>query len=134
MRYRGQSYEIEVPLGGLDLATVATAFHDRHHAVFDHADPTAPVEVVNVRLAIRSGAAPLVTPLLAPADGPAHAETIRIFLDGDWRDVALYRRSALRAGHVLGGPAVVAQDDATLLLPAGAVAEVQARGHLMVRL
>jgi N-methylhydantoinase A len=134
MRYRGQSYEIEVPLAGLDLAAVAEAFHTRHHAVFDHADPSAPVEVVNLRLAIRAGAAPLATPRLPPAEAPPPAAPIRIFLDGAWQEVALFRRADLRAGHRLAGPAVVAQDDTTLLLPAGAAAEVQPHGHLMVTL
>jgi N-methylhydantoinase A len=134
MRYRGQSYEIEVPLGDIDAATIAAAFHARHHAVFDHADTDAPVEAVNLRLAIRAGAAPLATPRLAPAKGPPPGVPVRIFLDGAWQEVALLRRADLRAGHRLAGPAVVAQDDTTLLLPAGAQAEVQPHGHLMVTL
>ena len=91
MRYRGQSYEIEVPLERIDVDTIAAAFHARHRAVFDHADEAAPIEVVNLRLAIR-------------------------------------------AGHDLAGPAVVAQDDTTFLLPAGAHATVLPQGHLMVKL
>ena len=103
-------------------------------SVFDHADPDAPVEVVNLRLAIRAGAAPLATPRLEAAVGPPLSEPIRIFLDGGWQEVALYRRAGLRAGHRLAGPAVVAQDDTTLLLPAGAEALVQPHGHMMVTL
>ena len=134
MRYRGQSYEIEVPLERIDVDTIAAAFHARHRAVFDHADEAAPIEVVNLRLAIRAGAAPLVSPLLPPAGAPPPREDIRIFLDGTWQNVALFRRADLRAGHDLAGPAVVAQDDTTFLLPAGAHATVLPQGHLMVKL
>ena len=134
MRYRGQSYEIEVPFSAIETAAMAASFHTRHHQVFDHADSAAPIEVVNLRLAIRAGTTPLASPVLQPADGPPPSETIRIFLDGDWRDVALYRRATLLANHEIAGPAVVAQDDATFLLPRNSSAIVQRNGHLMVTL
>ena len=51
-----------------------------------------------------------------------------------WQEVRLYQRAALCVGHVIAGPAVVAQEDTTLLLPTGAVATTQAQGHLMVEL
>jgi N-methylhydantoinase A len=134
MRYRGQSYEVEVPLDAPDAPAMAAAFHERHRAVFDHADPAAPVEVVNLRVAIRAGAQTLVAPLPPPADGPPPVETIRIYEGGGWQDVPLYHRDQLAPGHEIAGPAVVAQEDATLLLPAGARASVEAHGHLMVEL
>ncbi|MCW3475620.1 hydantoinase/oxoprolinase family protein [Limobrevibacterium gyesilva] len=134
MRYRGQSYEIEVPLTAVTCAAMAAAFHARHHAVFDHADPAAAVEVVNLRLSIRAGAPGIASPVLLPADGPPPSRPTRIFLDGAWRDVALYRRADLRAGHTIAGPAVVAQDDTTVLLPAQSQAVVQSHGHLLVTL
>src|SRR5260370_16389972 len=46
MRYRGQSYEIEVRLGPRFVAD----FHAAHHRTFGHSAPDAAVEVVNLRL------------------------------------------------------------------------------------
>ncbi len=46
MRYRGQSYEIEVALGPRFIAD----FHEAHRRTFGHATPAAAVEVVNLRL------------------------------------------------------------------------------------
>ena len=134
MRYRGQSYEIEVPVAETTLAAIAAAFHAHHRAVFDHADPAAPVEVVNLRVAIRAGTQTVTTPALPAASGPPPSSAIRIFNDGAWQEVRLYQRADLCVGHVIAGPAVVAQEDTTLLLPTGAVATTQAQGHLMVEL
>ena len=53
VRYRGQSYEIEVPL----TARFAADFHAAHRRTFGYAAPDAAVEVVNLRLrAIAPGA------------------------------------------------------------------------------
>ena len=136
MRYRGQSYEIEVPLeqsmiDAGDTNVIADAFHARHQAVFDHADPAAPVEVVNLRLAIRVAAPPLRLPDLPPSDGAA-SRTTRIFIDGAWTDVPLIERKALGPGQVIEGPGVISQEDTTVLLPRSARAEVEAHGHLMI--
>jgi N-methylhydantoinase A len=131
MRYRGQSYEIEVPVEAVTLEAMAAAFHERHRLVFDHADAAAEIEVVNLRVAIRAGAERVVSPVLAEAKGEAASEPVRIFLDGAWQEVKLYQRAALLAGHRIAGPAVVAQEDTTLLLPAGSRAVVQAQGHLL---
>ena len=46
MRYRGQSYEIEVRL----TPRFAADFHAAHRRTFGHAAPEAAVEVVNLRL------------------------------------------------------------------------------------
>ena len=46
MRYRGQSYEIEVALTPRFIAD----FHGAHRRTFGHCAPGSPVEVVNLRL------------------------------------------------------------------------------------
>src|SRR5213083_768772 len=47
LRYRGQSFELTVPLG----ADLAGAFHRAHEARYGYADPERPVELVAVRTA-----------------------------------------------------------------------------------
>ena len=52
LRYRGQSFELTVPLG----ADLAGAFHRAHEARYGYADPERPVELVAVRTAdVRPG-------------------------------------------------------------------------------
>src|SRR5207302_407167 len=51
VRYAGQGYEVQVGYG----TSWRAAFHARHAALFAHADPRRPVEVVALRVRARSG-------------------------------------------------------------------------------
>ena len=66
LRYRGQSFELAVPL----QADLAGAFHRAHEARYGYADPGRPIELVAVRTAeIRTGPA-LKLPTRGAPGGP----------------------------------------------------------------
>lgn len=140
MRYRGQSFEIEVPLQENwlregDLDSMAAAFHDRHLAVYDFDDAGAAVQIVNLRLVV-FGATPRPPERVVEAaqERPAPPERqVRVFLDGGWREAALFRRQALEAGHRFEGPAIVTQDDSTVCIPPGFSAVVDPHLNLVLR-
>src|SRR5215468_9825277 len=50
MRYAGQGYEITMPCGNADLATLRRAFDDQHKLMFGHNAPEEPVEIVSYRV------------------------------------------------------------------------------------
>jgi N-methylhydantoinase A len=54
-------------------------------------------------------------------------------MDGAFRDVPLYQRSALRATQRFDGPAVVVQDDTTTCVPPGYTVTVDRHGNLVIR-
>jgi N-methylhydantoinase A len=138
MRYRGQSYEIEVPVerawideGNLDA--LRQAFHREHERVYEHADEKAIVQAVNLRL-VATGTAPRPqTRQSEPVDRPATAigET-RVFFDGDWHVAKVFDRARLVAGEHLTGPAVVRQDDCTTCLVRGYTATVDPHLNLII--
>jgi N-methylhydantoinase A len=142
MRYHGQSFEIEVPLSESwlaqgDLSAITEAFHRQHLAIYDFNDEAAEVQIVNLRLVVSGATA---RPNLVPApeavsEFAAPERMIRVWLDGESREVALHHRDALRYGHRFVGPAVVAQQDTTICIPAGFDAEVDAwlNLHLTLR-
>jgi N-methylhydantoinase A len=139
MRYRGQSYEIETvidraDISGGNVAGVAEAFHEAHARVYDHSDPEAPVQVVNLRLVV-SGSPP--KPGFAPqALTHSRAEPVgevEVFLADERRPAGLYARAGLKPGQSLEGPAIVAQDDCTTVVPIGFRAEVDAWSNLVIR-
>lgn len=69
-------------------------------------------------------------------DEPATpARAITVWLDGGEREVALFHRETLRCGQYFSGPAVVAQEDTTICIPAGFEAQVDAflNLHLILR-
>ena len=140
MSYQGQSFEIAVPLeedwlARGDIAAVAEAFHRQHVAIYDFADRAAAVQVVNLRLVIAGETAPPSFPVLPRVTGtPAALRPVEVWYDGAPCAVPLYLREHLQHGHTLQGPAVVAQEDTTICIPAGFAGEVDALGNLHLRL
>jgi N-methylhydantoinase A len=138
MRYRGQSYEIEVPLERAwidsgDTRKIAAAFHAEHERVYEHADEHAPVQIVNLRL-VASGAAP--QPAVKRADlvsRPATpvAET-SVFYDGRSGAAKVYDRDKLVPGEHFSGPAIIRQSDCTTCLVGGFSASVDGFSNLVI--
>lgn len=153
LRYAGQSHELTTPVGGgwsvgdgawiagesADLlAEIAERFHTLHERRYGHAMRGRPVEAVTLRVRAVSPRDP-VTP--APGDLPvrdaplAPRASVDAALTGDSpaREAApLYERDDLRAGDVITGPAIVAQLDATTVVPAGWRATVDADLNLVL--
>ncbi|MDE2334013.1 MAG: hydantoinase/oxoprolinase family protein [Rhodospirillales bacterium] len=139
MRYRGQSYELEVPLEaawitGAETQRIAAAFHARHEDVYGHADTAAPVHLVALRVVI-AGTTPkpdFPAAEVAPHT-PAPRGRVRVAHRGGMVEAALFSREALTPGSRFAGPAVVAQDDATCWVPPGFDGEVDAFGNMILR-
>ncbi|HWT08380.1 MAG TPA: hydantoinase/oxoprolinase family protein, partial [Roseomonas sp.] len=136
MRYRGQSFEIEVPLrpewlAQGDVAAMAEAFHAEHERIYGHADRDAPIQAISLRMVI-AGAVPAPHfPEQARAAGdPVAAGEVTVFLDGVQHRAPLYRRDALRHGHRIAGPCIVAQEDTTSCIPPGLAGDVDRFGNL----
>src|SRR5262249_54389217 len=133
MRYVGQSYEVEVPVEpGWGARELRGAFRTAHERVFGHADPHAPVEVVNLRVQL-CGIRPRV-PLVEAgpgAGGPARGSR-SVWLDGRPVEASVYERASLGRGDRVQGPAIVEQPDTTVLVPAGAAADVDRFGNLLM--
>jgi N-methylhydantoinase A len=138
MRYVGQSYEIEVPLQPVwleagDPAAIAREFHQTHRRIYDFDDPDGCIEIVNLRLSAIGAGPALSFPEVAETEAVAIPEReLTIHTGGERKVVALYRRADLPAGSRFAGPAVVAQEDTTVAIPAGTTARVD--GHLNLHL
>ncbi|MFC4671564.1 hydantoinase/oxoprolinase family protein [Seohaeicola nanhaiensis] len=138
MRYAGQSYEIEVPLmsewvTGGELSAIASAFHDMHDQLYDFHDAEGRIELVNLRLSAIGTGPQLHFPESDEVATPAVPERqVSVFTGGDARGINLYRRRNLTPGAEFDGPAVVAQEDTTFAIPAGATAHVDR--HLNIHL
>lgn len=141
MRYVGQSFQIAVPLdlasaGEADIAAAAAAFHDEHRRLHAHADPTAAVEIIELRVRVRGALAapPEETPApagLAPAPEPVTRRTLQI--DGTaYPDCPVHDRARLSAGVRLAGPAIISQSDATVLVPPAFTAEIRPGGEIVL--
>jgi N-methylhydantoinase A len=129
LRYRGQSYTLNLPWRG--VATTAADFQDLHARRYGHT-LDLPVELVNLRVRLtappRAPALPTITPARAtPAAAPAAAS-----LPGFLVPVPLHRREGLAVGARVEGPAVILDAVATTWLAPGWQAERDAYGNLLL--
>ncbi len=112
VRYRGQSYEIEVRL----TPRFAADFHAAHRHTFGYAAPEAAVEVVNLRLRATAPGANAAPERLARSRGrtpPSPVRRIKVIAHGHARAVPVYARDAIGAGVRIRGPAIVVELSAT---------------------
>ncbi len=126
IRYRGQSFELTVPLGdNADVDDATRLFHAAHEKNFGHAEEGAPLQVVSLRASALRDAPPIAMPR---ADCVPHVAKPQghtgLFASGAWCDAALFDRAALDPGASFSGPAIVIQADCTILVPNGWHAEV----------
>jgi N-methylhydantoinase A len=110
MRYRGQSYEIEVKLG----PRFVNEFHDAHRRTFGHSAAQAAVEVVNLRLRAYAPGPSISPPRLTRRSSrPVPLSRARVLVGSAYRAVPVYERDAIGAGAQLQGPMIVVELSAT---------------------
>jgi N-methylhydantoinase A len=131
MRYRGQSYEISV----LADDDPAAAFHAAHRETYGYADPAAPVELVHLRLRARGHVPHPELPRAAAraVARPDPRDRQRVYFSG-WTATPLFFREELPPGATFSGPALIAQEDATTLVPPGWTARVDEGFNLLIEL
>lgn len=138
MRYRGQSFEIEVPLEPAwvaegNLAAIAAAFNAEHMRLYGHSDEAAPIQIIALNMVVKGHSIKPVLPQSSLHDREVAPERmISVFLDGKRREVGLYRRDDLTAGARFGCPCVIAQNDTTTIVPEGFAGRVDAFGNLLL--
>jgi N-methylhydantoinase A len=138
MRYVGQNFELPVRLTGRDLPPeeeLRRRFFQAHETNYGYFNPADPVEIVNFRLAAR-GRLKFTEPLASgetASGSPAPTGRRPVWFAADAPATArLYAREHLLPGHVIEGPAVVEQLDATTLVFPGDRARVDAAHNLLI--
>ena len=130
MRYRGQSFELEVRN---TTGNLVAAFHRVHRERYGYAQEQSEIEIVSARL--RSFG--LVEKLAQTKVSRGKVKPVRrvtAHLDGREVEVALYERDELRASAKLQTPCIVAEYSATTLIPADTKARVDDFGNLLITL
>ena len=113
MRYEGQAYELTIPFG----SAAAEAFHDEHERSYGHALRRRNVEIINIR-AQGFGIVdkPGITAVVAE---PHTAKALGEKASPLGGAIRMFERSALRAGAMFEGEALIFQMDSTTYVPSG---------------
>ena len=143
IRYRGQSSEIAMtlalPLSAQGVADAVEAFHLEHERTYGYASRGETVQLVNLRLRIRSrdaGAAQVDADSVLPAVPPrrqGQAGTRHVYF-GDsrtWHDTPVVRRSRLVPST---GPLIIEEYDTTIVIPPGAKVRLDETGSVRIDL
>ena len=128
MRYRGQSFELEVRDTTGDLAA---AFNQAHRERYGSAQEQSEIEIVSARLRSFGLVHKLAQEKLSRGK-VRPAERVRAHLDGRKVEVILYKRDELPAGAKLQTPCIVSEYSATTLIPGDTTARVDEFGNLLI--
>ena len=132
VRYAGTDSAMVVPFG--DAAAIRAAFEaaylQRFAFLMEGRDLV--LEAISVEATAKGDAPPeFERETVAESPAPA-ADTVRMFSGGEWRDAALVVRGQTRPGHVVDGPAIIAEKNATTVVEPGWRARVTALDHLVL--
>ena len=138
LRYRGQSYEIDTQLEAQwieegDINKIANAFHVAHEKIYEHSDKEAEIQVINLRMVIiGEPKKPEFKPFDKKLSAVQPIKEIGVFENGNTNQGKIYKRSEMRAGDKILGPAVIIQDDCTTCVPTGFDVLVDGYGNLII--
>ncbi len=140
MRYRGQGHEITVvlPAGeftAADREKLIKLYEDGYAATFGRTIPGLSVEIMNwtLRLAAEQPAMQKSPP--QPADTPAKSRGNRTMYDPadqDMKSVPVYHRDDLVIGSFVPGPAIIAEDETTTIVPKAFAARLSPIGAILL--
>jgi N-methylhydantoinase A len=123
-RYFRQDIQMSIPIdienlrGGTGLDEIKDDFEARHDRQFGFS-LDAPLEIANLRV-IGKGTLEGVTieeqPLGGTDAGDAQIDTNEVYFDGAYVETPIYDRTELHPGNEIAGPAIVVEDDSTIVI------------------
>ena len=133
IRYQGTDTGLPVDIG--KAAQMLSDFEEAHHRRFGFVarERGLVVEALSVE-AIGGTEADIDPEVASPVshEEPALRDQVRMYSDGEWRDVPLYRRNELKAGQAVSGPAVIIETTGTIIVEQGWRGALNRRGHLVL--
>lgn len=135
MAYLGQVHRLRVRIhpewGSQELQK---AFNDAYQHEFGSTLGDLPVLMVNVRASVR-GIRQYRADVAAdpqPRPAPEAKDRRSVFFDGQWHETPVHQRQTLLPGMQFDGPAIVEQQDTTVVVEPMMHALVDARGNLQI--
>jgi N-methylhydantoinase A len=138
LRYRGQAFELMMPLVGdrltqTDVAALVETFHRRHLERFSFDDRQESVEMVTLRLTGIGALGGIGSPEKVAGASAAEARSRQVYLGGRWREVPVIQQETLDPTRPVIGPAIIEQDYTTLLLTDGWQLRLTDSGDMVAR-
>jgi N-methylhydantoinase A len=118
LRYRGQGYELNIPL----TKNLLHDFEQEHQLRYGYTHPGREIELVTLRLraTLKSKPVPVGPEAFLsrrPLPGKTSAAEAPVIFDGQKRKTKIYSRDDLRPRRRYSGPAIVTEYSATTMVP-----------------
>jgi len=135
VRYAGTDTALPVTFSERNLAQARAEFEAAHKAQFGFVYENKEITVEAIDLQAHDGR-------LSEQDEvdretvrnePQANEKTRIFAGGAWHSAGAFRRAGLVPGAVITGPALIIEDNQTIVVEPGWRAEITARDHVLMR-
>jgi len=137
LRYRGQGYELNLPLS----KNLLRDFEQEHHRRYGYIHPNREVELVTLRLratlrtATRPGKRHVGIAIARPSratPGRISAPQARVSFDGKSLPTTIRDRNELHPGKTYSGPAIITEYSATTVIPPGKKFHVDKASNIIV--
>ncbi len=131
LRYKGQSYELNIPYSKNFIAD----FYSAHNLTYGYSYIDKPFEIVNLRVRAIGKVPPIFLPELAVSlnsDMPAPIGHKLIEFSRGTESVPIYKCMELLPGIDLVGPALIVSEDTTILVNQGDQVKVDKHQNLII--
>jgi N-methylhydantoinase A len=142
MRYRGQFYEIEVPVSNgritrASVEEVVERFHLLHQDLYAFSVEDKPTEMMNYKLvAVGRMEKPRLKPMGSDGADPSRAlgtpRPVYFSNVKDFRETQIYDGNGIRAGDRITGPAIIEEPFTTVAVPPDFKCEVDPYGNYVM--
>jgi len=131
LRYRGQGYELNLPL----TKNILGDFEQEHQRRYGYSHGNREIEIVTLRLraVLESRKQPPADPGGNRSSDLRPAAEARVIFDGPRIKTKLYARAGLGKSKSYRGPAIVTEYSATTVVPPGKSFRIDAAGNLIIR-
>lgn len=144
MRYIGQGFEVvtSLPDGPYDVSSkqaLLDAFEDTYRRTFSRTPPDVNAEIINIRVSLRADVPGDGMGFTAAREAAGDADIrqtrpVRFPENDDFVDTTVFNRAQLRPGQNFDGPAVIEENESTLIVGPGSKIQVDEDGNLIVEL
>jgi N-methylhydantoinase A len=141
MLYLGQTHTVAAPVAWqpgrvLNVDEIRTAFERRYREVYGRLLENIPIRVLNIHVAAVGRRPKFDLAALAPSGGSiANAKQgVRpVYVHGAWHEANVYARRELPVEAIVKGPAILEQQDTTILVEPGLQARVDRLGNVILQ-
>lgn len=134
VRFEGQSYELNVPVGSDgNVSKLFADFSQLHERVYSFKAVDEKGVLVSLRVTALGRSPRVKLPQTARGDGDPKGRRQAWFAGAGFVETPVYERSRLGSGQTLAGPAIVEEACTVTVVPPGRRVHVDAYGHLRIR-